>query len=248
MVRRTRTRPLLADVVQAELRRRIVSGEFPQGSKLPNEDQLCEMFDVSRVTLREAVRGLVEDGTVARRHGSGTYVTTRPILRNSLETNFSYTEFFESSGIKASKKLLGSTEAQVEEEAAKLLSLELDSTVVKIRRVRLADGHPAIYSVDHLPTDIVDAEADEAAFLGSLYRLLAARGHAVEHGEALLVPVVADKQLAGILDVARGTPLQYLRQVDFDRDGRPVLLSYEWHVPSVLELRVHRKGPGALVG
>jgi len=248
MVRRTRTRPLLADVVQAELRRRIVSGEFPQGSKLPNEDQLCEMFDVSRVTLREAVRGLVEDGTVARRHGSGTYVTTRPILRNSLETNFSYTEYFESSGITASKKLLDAAETAVEEEAAKLLGLDLDARVVRIRRVRLADGRPAIYSVDHVPTDIADAAADEGAFLGSLYRLLADRGHAVEHGEALLLPVVADKPLAGVLDVARGTPLQYLRQVDFDRDGRPVLLSYEWHVPSVLELRVHRKGPGALVG
>lgn len=248
MVRRTRTRPLLADVVQAELRRRIVSGEFPPGSKLPNEDQLCELFDVSRVTLREAVRGLVEDGTVARRHGSGTYVTTRPILRNSLETNFSYTEYLESSGSTASKKLLGSAEAPVDEDAAELLGLAPDSTVVTIRRVRLADTRPAIYSVDQLPTDIVDAEADADAFLGSIHRLLATRGHAVEHGEALLLPVVADKQLAGILDVARGTPLQYLRQVDYDRDGRPVLLSYEWHVPSVLELRVHRKGPGALVG
>jgi GntR family transcriptional regulator len=244
-VRHTRTRPLLSDVVKAELRRRIVAGDFPQGSKLPNEDQLCEMFDVSRVTLREAVRGLVEDGTVVRRHGSGTYVTTRPILHNSLETNFSYTEYFENSGIRTSKKLIDASEAKVEEKAAALLGIETNSPIVRITRLRLADGRPAIYSVDHMSTDIADADADAEVFLGSLYRLLASRGHAVEYGEALLLPVVADRQLAGILDVDKGTPLQYLQQVDYDRDDRAVLLSYEWHVPSVLELRVHRKGPGA---
>ena len=57
-----RTRPLLPDVVRSELRRAIVGGEFPPGSKLPNEEALCTRFNVSRITLREAVRGLIEDG------------------------------------------------------------------------------------------------------------------------------------------------------------------------------------------
>jgi DNA-binding GntR family transcriptional regulator len=82
-----RGRPLLADVVRSELKRLILGGEFPVGSKLPNEDRLCERFGVSRVTIREAVRGLIEDGLVLRRHGSGTYVTRRPLIRNSLDVN-----------------------------------------------------------------------------------------------------------------------------------------------------------------
>jgi DNA-binding GntR family transcriptional regulator len=84
-----RARPLLSDVVRSELRRAIISGEFGPGAKLPNEEQLRERFAVSRITLREAVRGLIEDGYVVRRQGSGTYVTHRPALRNSLDTNFS---------------------------------------------------------------------------------------------------------------------------------------------------------------
>ena len=62
----TRGRPLLADVVRSELTRLILGGEFAVGSKLPNEDRLCERFGVSRVTIREAVRGLIEDGLVIR--------------------------------------------------------------------------------------------------------------------------------------------------------------------------------------
>ena len=81
-----RTRPLLPDVVRSELRRAIVGGEFPPNSKLPNEEALCARFGVSRITLREAVRGLIEDGYVVRRQGAGTFVTSGPALRNSERT------------------------------------------------------------------------------------------------------------------------------------------------------------------
>ena len=102
-----RTRPLLSDVVRSELKRAIIEGEFPPTSKLPNEETLCTRYNVSRITLREAVRGLIEDGYVIRRQGAGTFVTAGPALRNSLDTNFSYTEYLESTGIRTSKKILG---------------------------------------------------------------------------------------------------------------------------------------------
>jgi DNA-binding GntR family transcriptional regulator len=56
--------------------------------------------------------------------------------------------------------------------------------------------------------------------------------------------VIATAEIAAILDVPAGTPLQHLKQVDFDGGGRPVMRSLEWHVPSVIELRVYRRGPG----
>ena len=88
---RTRTRrPLLSDLVRDGLRSAIGSGEFPAGSWLPNESQLCDRFAVSRVTVREAVRVLVEEGYVVRVHGVGTRVAPRPPLRHSLDLNFSY--------------------------------------------------------------------------------------------------------------------------------------------------------------
>ena len=239
-----RSRPLLSDVVRSELRRAIIEGEFPPDSKLPNEERLRERFAVSRITLREAVRGLIEDGYVVRRQGSGTFVTHGPALRNSLDTNFSYTEYFESIGIETSKRLLSARVAAADEAVAADLGIPLGTDVVEIRRVRIADRRPAIYSVDHLPADIVSLERHADAFLGSLYRLLAGRGHPVDHGRAILLPVVADAEIAAILEVEPGTPLQHLRQVDFDSQDRPVMLSLEWHVPSVIELRVYRRGPG----
>ena len=241
-----RTRPLLPDVVRSELRRAIVGGEFPPGSKLPNEEALCNRFNVSRITLREAVRGLIEDGYVIRRQGAGTFVTSGPALRNSLDTNFSYTEYLESSGIKVSKKVLDAQRLSGDEEVAADLDLNEDDAFVVIRRVRIAGKRPAIYSIDCVPADIVDAKRDLKAFSGSLYKLLGSRGHDVDHARTIITPVLATSEIAEILDVPGGTPLQHLKQVDFDTGGRPVMRSLEWHVPSVIELRVYRRGPGPM--
>jgi DNA-binding GntR family transcriptional regulator len=79
---------------------------------------------------------------------------------------------------------------------------------------------------------------------GSLYELLASRGQPVAHGEAIVVPAAADDEIAAALQVVPGTLPQALEQVDVSSSGRPVLLSLEWHVPAVIELRVFRRGPG----
>src|SRR6185437_7100300 len=142
-----RTRPLLPDVVRSELRRAIIEGEFPPGSKLPNEEALCERFSVSRITLREAVRGLIEDGYVVRRQGSGTFVTHGPALRNSLDTNFSYTEYLESTGIRTEKKILSARIVAADEDTAVDLGVAPETELVEIRRVRTADRRPAIFSI-----------------------------------------------------------------------------------------------------
>jgi len=241
-----RARPLLAEVVRSDLRRAILDGEFPVGSKLPNEEQLCRRFNVSRVTVREAVRGLIEDGYVVRRQGSGTYVTRRPLLRNSLDVNFSYTEYLESAGVQAGRRVLGTRTLTAEGDVATDLALDEGADIIEVRRIRTADDRPAIYSIDVIPRRLV-GDVDDAAGDGSLYRLLTRVGHPVGHAEAIVSPTVADRELARLLDVMPGTPLQHLRQIDFDGDGRPVMLSREWHVPSVIELRVYRRGPGEVV-
>ena len=243
-----RNRPLLPDVVRSELKRAIIGGEFQPGSKLPNEEALCARFSVSRITLREAVRGLIEDGYVIRRQGAGTFVTPGPTLRNSLDSNFSYTEYLESTGIKVSKKVLDANRIAADEDIAADLDLKVDTDVVMVRRVRIAGKKPAIYSIDCLPADIVDAKRDLKAFRESLYKLLGTRGHDVDHARSILTPVIATAEIAKILAVPVGTPLQHLKQVDFDTGGRPVMRSLEWHVPSVIELRVYRRGPGPMPG
>ena len=242
------SRPLLADVVRDGLRRAIFAGEYPPGSKLPNEDLLAGRFAVSRATIREAVRGLAEEGYLVRRQGSGTFVTARPLLRNSLDRNFSYTAYLDSTGVRGGRRILGIRTVPADDAVAEQLDIEPGDPVVELRRVRTADDRPAVYSVDRMPADIIDESRDREALGGSIYALLASRGHPVNHGGAIVAPASADVDLAGVLEVERGTLLQHLQQIDVDAAGRHVLYSLEWHVPSVIELRVYRRGPGTAEG
>jgi GntR family transcriptional regulator len=237
-------RPLLADVVRSELKRLILGGEFALGSKLPNEDRLCERFGVSRVTIREAVRGLIEDGLVARRHGSGTYVTRRPLIQNSLDVNFSYTDHFAASGFRPGRRLLGLRRVPADPDLAETFGVATGTPLLEVRRIRTADGRPAIYSIDRIPDSLIDRTVERAAYGGSLYRILTAADHPIAHAEAVLDPTIADRELARLLDVSPGTPIQHLRQTDYDELGQAVMVSDEWHVTSVIELRVYRRGPG----
>src|SRR5258706_556193 len=99
----------------------------------------------------------------------------------------------------------------------------------------------------NLPTTAPPARGLAAARGGSLYRILTAAAPPIAHAEAALDPTVADKELARLLDVSPGTPIQHLRQTDYDELGQAVMVSDEWHVTSIIELRVYRRGPGPVV-
>src|SRR3712207_4427498 len=74
--------------VQDELKQRIDRGELAAGARLPSEPDLAAELQVSRATLREALRAMELEGLLRRRQGSGTFVAERPRMANSLDVNF----------------------------------------------------------------------------------------------------------------------------------------------------------------
>ena len=81
--------PLYKQIVQA-IQHSIQSGEYPEGSRLPSEQELSELFHVSRITVRTALKELADEELVIRRQGKGTYVGKKKFKRNlSLVTSFS---------------------------------------------------------------------------------------------------------------------------------------------------------------
>ena len=80
---------------------------------------------------------------------------------------------------------------------------------------------------------------------GSVYDVLESSAHvAIQHGVVTIEPMAADRSLARKLKIPAGSLLLYLRQVDYDRSGDPVLLSHEYHLGDAFEFSVVRRGPG----
>jgi GntR family transcriptional regulator len=237
-------RVTLPDRVRDLLLADLFAGVYVAGDRLPNEDELGARFEVSRATIREAVRGLVEAGYLVRRHGTGTFVTALPRHRHTLNANLSYTAMIRQAGLEPGRKLLRRLVREATGDEANALAIAPTDTVLFVERIRTADGRPVVYSTDRIPTALL-GEAVAGVADGSLYELLETAHTGVRSALATLRPVVADTRLSRLLEVHVGDPLQRIEQVDFDELGRPVMLSSEWHVPDIFELSVNRMSDAA---
>jgi GntR family transcriptional regulator len=230
-------------------RRDIVSRilEEPAGSQLPPEPELAAELGVSRATLREALRSLEDEGLVRRTRGAGTFVADRPRMANSLDANFGVSDAIRFSGMEpGTEQGTLRVEAAPAEEAERL-DLDPGEDVVVVDRVRTADGRPVVLSRDIIAMRLT---GDDPAVLrlletSSVYEVLERElGVTIHHGLATFRPTRADGHVASRLRVPRETLLLYIRQVDFDETGRPVVSSHEHHLADAFEFSVVRRGPG----
>jgi GntR family transcriptional regulator len=237
----------IRESLRHELVRRIEGGDWRPTERLPSEPALAASMGVSRATLRDALRSLEEDGFVTRVQGSGTFVTHRPRMRNNLDVNFGVTDLIRSMGMHPGTDRVRTLEAVATADEARLLAVPEGSPLRSLERVRTADGHPVVFSVDMLPLELLAERPDllEGVGDGSLYHLLERElGIVIRRGIVVIRPANADDELANRLRVPAGTLLLYLQQVDYDMDGRPVLLSHEHHLADAFEIAVVRRGPG----
>ncbi len=226
----------------SELRARIRSGEWRPGDRIPSEPELARRRTVSRSSMRAAITVLEEEGFVSRKHGSGTYVTHRPALRNALGRNFGV-----STQIASTASQAGAVDVRAGVEpapgfVAEALGVAEDEPVSTLRRVRTANGRRVVDMIDwclmeHLPPEDLPG-------IGSIYAALAERGLTVDHGVAQLSPGNAFGEVAERLRVPTGTLLLTIDQVDRTAGGVAVLVSQEHHLADAFSFTLLRRGPG----
>jgi GntR family transcriptional regulator len=238
----------LASRVREEVRDRIRDGRFSDGVQLPPEVELATSLGVSRTTVREALLQLEQEGLLIRRHGHGTFVRSAARLRGSLNANLSATEVIRGHGMEPGTSHAQVEEAAVDAEVAAILGLAAGDPVLRLERVRTADGRPVIFTIDLIPAKLFHAtgvEADALLDPGlSLYRLYADRlGRSITDGQASIRLTRADALVADRLGIPAGSPILRLEQVDATAEGEAVLFSVESYVADTFEFSVHRRGP-----
>lgn len=219
-----KTRPMWREIHQ-DLRSRLAHGDFDH--RFPTDRELVEEYEVSRHTIREAVRGLQEEGLITRQRGRGSY-RTRASFTQPLGTIYSLFQSIEESGVTQTSVVVRQEETR-DEQAAKILGLATDTSLFYLERTRLADSEPLAVDRVWLPMPLA-APLLEANFSHtSLYDQLRALCQTVpEEGVEQSRPITLERSIAVRLGLAAGDPA-----FEIDRRTRTRGQPLEWRVSIV---------------
>ncbi len=203
----------------------IVNGEFKPGGKIPSENELADRFNVSRLTVRQALSQLVQEGFLNTRRGEGTFVTHNEKLINSFSLEFS--GFMDDLFYQVSKVTIKSVRLS-RIEASKLVREKLDledeeKEVVQIKRVRLLRDKVFSYTINYLPTDIGKRIVEKDLLKKPLLKILE-QDLNIEFTEAsqIIEASFADQEVAEQLGISPGSPVLYLERVMYTKGKKPV--------------------------
>ncbi|MFJ3902912.1 GntR family transcriptional regulator [Streptomyces sp. NPDC090025] len=186
------------------------------GAPVPSERQLCEELGVSRPTVRAAVDGLVRDGLLVRRHGSGMFVA-EPKIAQELGKSPGRVD-----GVWTSRTL-DLVRFDAGARLGRRMRLTPAAQVVCITRLRLADGEPISIDTVHVPDELVPGLTARDLEKHSFYQLLAAR-YGIEVDEAVqsIEPTVTGEEESDLLGVPLYFPALLLERTTEDASGRIV--------------------------
>lgn len=190
------------------------------GAALPTERELCETFQVSRSTVRQALARLEQEQRVYRQQGKGTFVA-RAKIEQRLEL-MSHTEGMRARGIFPSSRLIDVRRIPAGIEVSSKLDLDPNSEVLRIERLRFADEEPIAIEVLFLNANRFDGIAAALGDSGSLYQLLSTNyGIELASAEETIEAVAAERREADLLHCPLGTPLLMLSRRTLDTNNQP---------------------------
>ena len=232
--------------IKEYIEEKIAEGKYKPGDKLPSENKLSNSLEVSRASLREALRVLEEEGKIVKHQGIGTFVNKpTPKFKKGIEKLNSVTETIEKEGYKPGTDNLSLKEINLSESLKEKIfkvSDEKFDKILRIERVRTADGVPVVYCLDHLVLKYINNDYKKDNFKSSLFDTLSDI-YNIEVRQAVtnIISVNADDYIAQLLKIQENNPLLLLEQFHYDEKNRMVLFSQNYFRNDQFQFKVIRK-------
>ncbi|HEM6115513.1 TPA: GntR family transcriptional regulator [Streptococcus suis] len=205
--------------IHDSIKKGIDEGKWKIGQRLPSERDLSEHFEVSRMTLRQAVTLLVEEGILERRVGSGTFVASSRVQEKMRGTT-SFTEIIKSQGKVPSTKLISYERSHPNEQEVRHLNIKPHSYIIRMGRIRYADRIPVLFEVTSIPEKLVK-DFDKTDITEHFFQTMTANGYEIGKSQQTISAKVADDKVADYLEIPLKSAILALTQVSYLTNGQP---------------------------
>jgi len=200
----------------------IVSKEYNLGEQIPSETELAKMFSVTRMTVRQAISLLIQEGLLYRKRGAGTFVTNDPKLVGRLGLDF--TGFMDELFYQVSKSK--TVTAKIEKiKTPKTVKEKLkteDEEIFKVERVRTLNGRIFAFTINYLPIIVGSKITEKMLFEKPLLKILEV-DLGIEFDEAFqtIEASFSDPYVSEQLKVPSGSPVLFVERIMYDKKKKP---------------------------
>lgn len=222
--------------LKEDIKNKINIGVWKVGQCIDSERELSENYSVSRMTVRQALGELVQEGILVREKGKGTFVCEPKVKQRDI---MSFSEMVKKSGRESETSILEFERIHNSESMQELLPFD---EVYKINRLRIVDGEVIANEIIYIPCDYC-GYMDMELLKGSFYELLKKFGYVIDHSEAALQAIIMDESYKKLFNVNEDIPLIKSYSKNLTSDGKLLFIEESIYRSDkyVLEVNIYRR-------
>lgn len=228
--------PLYTQVREA-LRASILNGTYSPHSQMPSESQLIKAFNVSRITVRQALSDLQKEGLIFKVMGKGSFVS-KPKAFQSLSRLQGFGEAMSSSGYETYSQVISAKPVEATVQIAARLQVKLQQPVFEIQRLRFLNREPISVDVSYFPLEVGERLMQEDLAVRDIFAILENDyGYNLTHADLQIEAISADESLSRQLKVDEACPLLRMERLTFSGET-PIDFEYLYYRGDAFQYRL----------
>lgn len=236
MIDKTSPLPIYAQLEQL-IKTQILQHQLKEGELIPSEREYAEKYQISRMTVRQAITRLTESGYLQRQRGKGTFVAMTKV-EQPLNFLTSFSEDMCLKGMAARSQVVDFQVIEADSLLAEKLQIAVGTQIYQIKRLRFADDLPIAYQIFYATHALIQGLTKEIAS-HSLYQYMENElGLHLDYAEQEMEVRKAQKHEAEMLNIKVGSPLFFIQRTSFSPTNQPIEYAISYHLGDRYKFKV----------
>ncbi|MED4475098.1 GntR family transcriptional regulator [Oceanobacillus caeni] len=205
--------------------KRMIQDQLKPGDLLPSEREYAEKYDISRMTVRQAITNLVKEGLIYRQKGRGTFVAERK-FEQDLSGLSSFSEDMKNRGLIPSNKLLSFHVISGHTWISSILKTEPTDEIYEVKRIRMANDEPLALETIYTPKHLVGEISDKDLFMSFYDYIEKELNLEIAYGNQTIEASLAHEEETQYLNIKKGDPVLVMHRTSFLKNDQETPIEY----------------------